>query len=343
VAGGMALGGCGDGGGKEDADVTEDDGHDADATDEAEAEGPGDPDADPDAEPDVEPEADAEEDAADGEEEEIAACAFSAPEPISELNTETSELAPDISADGLTLYYASTMEPSAGLRDIWYATKSITDIVFGDPVNLAEINSEGDERGPAISQDGLTIYVTTDKTGSLGSGDIWGATRSEVTAPFGEPVNVAELNTTSNDAAPCISADGLTMYFVSDRPGGAGQMDIWIATRSDVAAPFGEATNVAELNTGSQDSAPDLTEDGLTIVFSSTRLGGTGNYDLWIATRPDTGSAWGEPRNLEELNTEYEDDSPAISPDGTGIYFCSTRPDGAGEYDLYFSHWVCPD
>jgi len=339
VTGGIHLGGCGGGGGTEDADATDDDGRDADVTEEAEAEGPG----DPETEQDVEPEADAEEDVADVEEEEVATCGFSVPVPISELNTPTSEMSPDISADGLTLYYSTSLEGGLGDRDIWFATRSITDIVFGDPVNLVEINSEGGERGPSISPDGLTIYFTTDKTGGAGNGDIWVATRSVVTEPFGEPVNVVELNTTSTDGAPFVTADGLTIFFTSDRPGTVGQLDTWVATRSEVSEPFGEVTNIAELNTTSHDSGPVLTQDGLTIVFSSTRPGGAGEYDLWIATRTDTESAFGEPQNLEALNTAYTDDSPGLSPDGRGIYFCSDRPGGEGELDLYFSYWTCPD
>ena len=69
-----------------------------------------------------------------------------------------------------------------------------------------------------------------------------------------------------------LSADGLTLYFASDRVVPL-DMDLWVATRPDTDSPFGTPQPLVELNTGEQDLDPALTPDGLELFFSSTRNG----------------------------------------------------------------------
>jgi len=283
------------------------------------------------------------EDGVKGDVEVVESCKFSTPEPIAELNTEAMENSPAISANGLTLYFISMRPGGLGNGDIWYATRPDIHTVFGDAVNLEEINSTENERAPAISNDELTIYFVSDRLGGVGDLDIWLATRTSTASAFGKPQNLSEVNSIGIENGPYISADGLTIYFTSDRPGSVGRWDIWVATRSEISAPFGEPVNVAELNTGNNDYSPKLTEDGLIIYFASNRPGGLGKSDIWYAARKNTASAFSEPQNLVELNSKVYDEGPCISADGTTIYFASTRENiSVINYDLYVSHWTCP-
>src|SRR5262249_30317000 len=94
-------------------------------------------------------------------------------------------------------------------------------------------------------------------------------------APFLPAVPVASVNTgTHNDSRPFISASGLELFYSSDRPGGLGSYDLWLATRASFDEPFGSPIPLAEINSSSNDYSPTLTADGLTIYFSSERSGG---------------------------------------------------------------------
>ncbi len=100
---------------------------------------------------------------------------------------------------------------------------------------------------------------------------------------------------------------------------------------------FGEATNLGPtVNSSANESGPNLLADGLSLYFRSARPGGYGKRDLWLATRPTTNDAWGEPVNLgPPINTSYHDSGACISVDGRTLYFNSDRPGGIGDDDIW--------
>src|SRR2546427_9379370 len=101
------------------------------------------------------------------------------------------------------------------------------------------------------------------------------------------PVNLGPVvNSASNDQHPSISKDGLSLYFVSNRPGGFGGNDIWVTQRATVDDPWGPPHNLGPaINTSSSDFAPDLTIDGHHLYMNSDRPGGCGGYGLYVARR----------------------------------------------------------
>ncbi len=90
------------------------------------------------------------------------------------------------------------------------------------------------------------------------------ATRAKLTDPFGIPRNLGPgVNSPANEYAPSISADGLALYFDSDRPGGLGSFDIWMATRKTTAEHFDYARNLgAPVNSVASDGLPNISTDG---------------------------------------------------------------------------------
>jgi OOP family OmpA-OmpF porin len=101
---------------------------------------------------------------------------------------------------------------------------------------------------------------------------------------------------------------------------------------------FGLPTPVFELNTASNDQQPSVGRGGLEVIFTSDRPAGQGGFDLWVATRASTSDLWSAPQNLgAPVNSGAADQRPAISWDGTELYFGSTRPGGLGDQDLYVS------
>lgn len=128
------------------------------------------------------------------------------------------------------------------------------------------------------------------------------------------------------------SADALTMVFVRGQPG--GHADIFIAQRSEPDEDaWGQAQPLSEVNTGRDELGPELSPDGRRLYFYSDRAGGHGGYDLWMSEqRGSSQRGWGAPVNLgPSVNSPFHEYSPALSADGSELYFASNRP-RAGDF-----------
>jgi Tol biopolymer transport system component len=141
-----------------------------------------------------------------------------------------------------------------------------------------------------------------------------------------------------SDADPRLSADGRTMFFVSDRPDSGSQpradLDIWKVERRGEG--WGEPSHLGRaVNSASNEYSPSVLADG-SLIFGALRPGGK-RYDLWIS-KPVAG-IYGEPVNLgDSINTAAGEIDPYVTPDGRTIVFGSAgRPDGLGDIDLYVS------
>jgi Tol biopolymer transport system component len=144
--------------------------------------------------------------------------------------------APSISADGLSLYFASNRAGGRGGDDLWFTSRAPKNDPWGSPVNLgATVNSSLEECFPDISADGRMLFFSDHglvkpwRAGGLGGCDIWVTARATTNEPWGEPRNLGPVNSSDHDLSPNVSADGSTLYFCSDRPGGIGSADLWQA------------------------------------------------------------------------------------------------------------------
>jgi len=263
------------------------------------------------------------------------------------VNSISNEQAPSISADGLELYFSeyqgAPYRPGGqGLSDIWVTTRQTKDDPWGDPVNLGlVVNSSVKDEHPSISDNGLSLYFGSNRSGGSGAEDLWVTTRETKDSPWGKPVNLGStVNSRYPDWEPDISADGLSLYFadyLSPRPGGHGEWDIYVATRSTLSDPWGEPVNIGPIaNSTAIDAGPNISINGLVFFFTSVRSGGFGGADIWITTRKTQDADWEPPVNLGPLvNKSGFDAMPSISPDGSTLYFCSERSGGSGNVDLW--------
>ncbi len=156
---------------------------------------------------------------------------------------------------------------------------------------------------------------------------------------FGTPTNLGvPVNYGSAlDGEPSISADGLSLYFVSIRSGGYGEGDIWVTTRATVSDPWGEPENLGQaVNSSAWDGEPSISSDGLSLYFGSKRSGGYGGADLWVTTRASVSDPWGQAVNLgPTINTPFDDVDECISADGLSLYIDSFREGGYGGTDIW--------
>ncbi len=216
------------------------------------------------------------------------------------------------------------------------------DFTFFTPTNLGPIvNSSANDWAPCISDDGLSLYFTSARPGGYGGNaggfDIWVTTRETTEDDWSTPVNVGlPVNSAVDETQPCISADGLSLFFDSyRRPGGVGGTDLWVATRAKVDDPWSEPVNLGPtVNSSSNDNAPSISADGLSLFFHSARAG---SVDLWGTTRPSQDSDWEQPQSLgPAINSpQYGEACPSISADGLRLYFFSDRIGGQGGRDLW--------
>jgi Tol biopolymer transport system component len=154
------------------------------------------------------------------------------------------------------------------------------------------------------------------------------------TAAFVLTVRNDVVSSDQNDSAPALSADGLSLYFTSDRPGSAGDFDLYVARREHAADAFSPPTPIDEINTPANEDTPFVTPDGLTLYFSSNRPGGLGAIDLYVARRSSPTGKFGPPVNLAALNAPApaRQFSARLAADGRTMYFASDR---AGSIDIY--------
>jgi hypothetical protein len=129
-----------------------------------------------------------------------------------------------------------------------------------------------------------TLYFLAIRDGGLGSYDIYQSTRNP-DGTYNNPTNVTPLNSSSRDASPAIRADGLEMFFYSERNSGPGLGDIMVSTRASTLAQWNPPVTVNILNTVEDEHAPALSADGSVLYFASPRLGGFGSVDIYAATR----------------------------------------------------------
>jgi hypothetical protein len=227
------------------------------------------------------------------------------------------------------------------------------------PRNLGPaVNSPFDDNHPAISKNGLSLYITSNRPGGVnGSGnvEIWVSQRADRNADWGPPVNLDAFNSEpvinrvkSNTAVPSFSADGHLLFFNSDRSGGFGGMDLYVSRRTNKHDDFGwqEPVNLGVINSPEEDTALSYFEDEETGIISgyitSNRPGGSvgsapGSGHIWVSTLGDDGS-FGPAVFVPELSSPYNDTRMAIRRDGLEFFLTSTRPNGRiGKNDIWVS------
>jgi WD40-like Beta Propeller Repeat len=269
------------------------------------------------------------------------------------VNTAAGEFGPFISKNGLSLYFTCDLSCPGGFGgfDLWVARRASVDDPWGPPHNLGPtINTSANETVPTLSLDGHRMFFQSTRAGGLGATDVYVSRRRDERDDFGwqPPENLGSgVNSVAGDAAVALFEDDatgtVTLYFASNRAGGLGDEDIY-ATTVLPHGSFGPAVLVPELSTPFRDTGPAIRRDGLEMFLTSNRTGsfgvpGTqGGLDLWVATRPSTSASWSTPVNLGSVvNGDNTDSRPALSFDGTELYFHSFRPGGAGAFDLYRS------
>jgi Tol biopolymer transport system component len=143
-------------------------------------------------------------------------------------------------------------------------------------VNLGpSVNSSYADGAPSLSTDGLSLFFHSERPGGRGDGDLWVTTRKALDAPWPAPQNLGPVvNSRTWEGGPSISADGRVLFFTSRRPGGAGEMDLWVTRRAASDDAWTQPVNLGPfVNSTLEDGSSCICADGSTLYFNSTWRG----------------------------------------------------------------------
>ncbi len=252
------------------------------------------------------------------------------PQPLSsKVNIFQLQYFPVLTADEKTLFFtARNGNARTDDEDIFISTKD----TFGEwttPESISRnINTRFNEGTCSISADGrMMIFTACEGRQGYGSCDLY------VTYKIGEEWSVPNnlgpnINSPQWDSQPSLSADGNTLYFVSNRPGGIGSRDIYVSYRNE-AGDWTMAQNLGEpINTSSDEVSPFIHANGLTFFFASNGHPGFGGFDLF-STEIKADNTWGAIKNLGyPINTSEDQVSLFIAASGTTAYYANERKQG---------------
>jgi hypothetical protein len=228
---------------------------------------------------------------------------------------------------------------------------------WSTPINLGSVvNSGSDDTHPAISKNGLSLYISSARPGGVNDGngilEIWVSKRASLDAPWETPINLGPVinskgpsGSVANTASPNFSPDGHQMFFHSPRPGGCGAADLYVSRRTNKHDDFGwqEPINLGcEINSQYFDNGPTYFEDEetgiISMYFNSTRLpaGDINHAHIYVSTLDNDGS-FGPAVLVPELSSTSNEGRTAIRRDGLEMFLSSRRPGGVGDNDIWVS------
>ena len=246
------------------------------------------------------------------------------------INTANQEYLPAITADDQTIIFTRR----ANTEDFFIAQRNENDWAASTPLS-SSINTPGNEGAQCISPDGQYLFFAgCGRADGLGKCDLYYS--KLVGDKWSTPQNLGTpINSQYWESQPTLSADGKSLYFVSDRKGGYGSYDIYKSTYVG-AGKWSSPQNLGpNINTAGEEFSPFIHADNQTLYFCSDGWPGFGEKDIFFSKKSLNG-AWQKPKNLGyPINTPKEESSLFISNDGKQAYFASDNLKGFGGLDLY--------
>ena len=265
---------------------------------------------------------------------------WTAPVPLTTINTQYHDKSAFLSFDGLTLYWAQEDGPGWHYSRLYRAMRPSLDDPFGAPEEISTLNHvAGHVTSPWVSPDNLRMYYYC--TGNFGA-QLRLSERASAGEEWSPGASVAELNQLGRIATSTLTEDERVVVFCGlDLPGGRGSWDLWMADRPGREAPFGDITNLTALNSEAWDGQPSMSPDGLTLYFMSKRQGRPQIYRAQRASRDETFGSVTHMAvfDIPDANVSF----PCITPDQRTFYFAGYPRNG--NVDLYVSqaiegYWV---
>lgn len=257
------------------------------------------------------------------------------PENLGEnVNTPGDEYINQILPDGSRIYFTRRGEviDKQGAREEFIFTSSVIDDKCMPAMPL-EFDWHNNKRMGAVSfsaNQNKMYFVGIDFLDSYGRGDIYSS--DFVDNEWSRPTNLGNIvNTSTMESQPCISADGMELFFVRDSKN--YKSDLYVSQLYN-----GKWTNpkpIVNANSKGSEMSPFIHPDGNTMYFASDGHPGMGGFDIFMCKKQVRGE-WSQPINLGyPINSEKDEISFVVSADGKKAYISSNRDGGMGGFDIY--------
>lgn len=257
------------------------------------------------------------------------------PQPLGDsINTPSDEYWPSLSIDGKMLVFTRLVPfldniTKRELKQEDFFQSEYSNHAWSKSQPLKSLNTMNNEGAQCLSPNAKWLFFTAcSQRDSWGSCDLYysSANGSSWNVPqnAGQPVNSAMW-----EAQPSLSANNDFLYFVSNRKGGKGGMDIWrcpLISIENGQIRWGKAENLGDsINTPGNEMSPFIHPDGKTLYFASDYWPGMGGTDLFITTmKADSG--WTSPRNLGfPINTRFDEKGLIVDAKGQRAIFSTNR------------------
>jgi outer membrane protein OmpA-like peptidoglycan-associated protein/tetratricopeptide (TPR) repeat protein len=260
------------------------------------------------------------------------------------INSQSWDFAPVVNADETVMIFTSRRGPDQGnlnenvfddnffYEDIFISKKSGGEWQTAENIGPV-VNTRFHDSNFGFSPDGKTLYIYSDE----GNGDIY-YTNNLSEDTWSEPIALSDnINSSGyNEKSSSQSADGNTLFFSSNRPGGNGGFDIYFS-RKNRKGEWGASQNLGPvINTEGDEDGSFIQYDGKTLYFSSTGHSGMGGFDIFKSEYDSISSEWSNPENLGyPLNSPDDDIYLVMSKDGKTGYYSTVREEGMGYTDIY--------
>lgn len=260
------------------------------------------------------------------------------------INSRFDDYAPSLNSDGTIMMFTSRraqMESSdvdergdfKYFESIYMSEREDINSRWTQAEQVAELNAAGHNAVLSLAPDAKEMFIYKNNINT--AGDIFKATRESSADEWMEPKKLQKpINTTYFESSISITADGSTMYFISERPGGYGRGDIYV-TRKTGENSWSKPENVGEvINTPKDEKFVFVHPNGSTIFFASEGHLTMGSYDIFKSELKD--GAWTEPVNLGyPINTVNEESTFSMTGDNKKLLISAEYDNTMGERDIY--------
>ncbi|HYF02779.1 MAG TPA: hypothetical protein VEC36_05340, partial [Patescibacteria group bacterium] len=245
------------------------------------------------------------------------------------VNSRYDDFGATFANNGRLIFFTSERDSDGTARQKIYSSAG-----FESPQELSSNVNAGRNNGSvAVTPDGqYMIFAAYNRADNLGRTDLYSAERVR-----GEWTNIKNLGPNVNsaewDSQPTLSSDGTTLYFSSDRTGGQGGTDIYVARRE--GSGWSKAVNLGVvINSTFDEMTPSIGPDNTTFYFASNRPSNFGGFDLYSSRIAR--SNFSRPEIFDEpINSSSDEYYYTALPNSTTAHFSSNRSGGSGGLDLY--------
>lgn len=246
-------------------------------------------------------------------------------------NSTNDDFGTTFTRNGKTMFFTS--ERNSSSKQKIFSSSFNTDSWSSPDVLNSDINSGKQNGSVTLTPDGQYMIFAAFKHDVSGEGrtDLYSARK--IRGDWDEIQNLGMvINSEYWDSQPCLTADGNTLYFVSDRPGGMGGTDIYTSTRTREG--WTKPQNLgSSINSSSDEMSPFIGPDNTTFYYASNKSGGSGGFDIYISKLNN--NSFSQPINAAPVNSAGNEYFYSASANSDVAYFSSDRPGGKGNLDIY--------